>query len=75
MQRAESTDDIDLRGVVLTRRASILERAGRFDDARADVETALRYHERKGCVPLTEAARRRLAGMVRSAGSRRPGAP
>jgi len=59
--RAETeTDNIWLQGFTNEDLASILERAGRTDEARERLERALAIWERKGCLPCAARARAQI---------------
>jgi Flp pilus assembly protein TadD len=43
--------------------ATVLERAGRIDEARAELERTLTIWERKGCLPCAQRVRDRIAAL------------
>ena len=59
-ERAERTDDLSLRGGVLTDLAALYELSGRPEEAKAALERALALYEQKGNVVMAERVRNRL---------------
>ena len=43
--------------------ATVLERAGRIDEARSELERVLAIWERKGCLPCADRTREQLASL------------
>jgi hypothetical protein len=59
------TDTVWLHGWALEGLASVLERAGRIDDARAALQRALEVCERKRCLPCASRVRERIDWLGR----------
>jgi hypothetical protein len=47
--------------------AVVLERAGRIDEAREELERSLEIWERKGCLPCAQRIRERIAALAERA--------
>jgi Flp pilus assembly protein TadD len=54
------TDDVGYQAWTHEDLATVLERAGRIDDAREALERSLELWERKGCVPCAARARAQI---------------
>jgi len=65
-ERASQTEMPNLRGFALTELASVLQLAGRLDEARAAMNDAIAIYSRKGDVASERRATRLLAMMTRS---------
>ena len=62
--RAENeTDNVWFQAWTNTNLATVLERAGRVDRARAALERAFDVWERKGCLPLAARVREQIASL------------
>ncbi len=61
VELASRTDYLENHALARADLAEVLERAGRTDEARAELEHALRLYERKGIVVVAERLRARLA--------------
>ena len=59
-ERAERTDDLNLRGGALADLATLHELAGRPEEAKAELEEALAQYEQKGNAVMAERVRERL---------------
>jgi class 3 adenylate cyclase/tetratricopeptide (TPR) repeat protein len=57
------TDNIWMQAPTHEDLATVLERAGRIDEAREELEHALTIWERKGCLPCAQRVRDRLASL------------
>jgi class 3 adenylate cyclase/tetratricopeptide (TPR) repeat protein len=62
------TDNIWMQASTHEDLATVLERAGRIDEAREELERTLAIWERKGCLPCTERTRDRIATLTRARG-------
>jgi predicted RNA polymerase sigma factor len=53
-------------------RAAVLERAGRIDEAREELERALAIWEQKGCLPCAQRIREQLGALEAERTARPP---
>ncbi len=57
------TDSVWLQANTHEDLATVLERAGRIDEARAALERSLALFERKGCLPCAQRVRDQIASL------------